>query len=85
MPVGTRAMDHGRALSSDTPGSWPTSTIGDQSAPWLAQIRDLGALESRGDQLLILADGDAWLNALREIGADPPASEGTDDRRCTHR
>ena len=45
--------------------------IADRSAPWLARIRDLGALEELGDQLLILAEGDAWLRAVREIGADP--------------
>jgi len=51
--------------------------IAEQSAPWLAQIRDLGALEALGDQLLVLADGDAWLSALRERAADPTASGGS--------
>jgi hypothetical protein len=51
--------------------------IGDQSAPWLAHIRDLGALEELGDQLLILADGGAWLSAVREIGGDPTTDDET--------
>ncbi|MGB5832333.1 MAG: transposase [Thiohalocapsa sp.] len=44
--------------------------IADRSAPWLARIRDLGALEELGDQLLILTDGDAWLRAVRAIVED---------------
>ena len=49
--------------------------IGDQSAPWLGRIRDLGVLEELGDQLLILADGDTWLRAVRAIGTDAAANE----------
>jgi hypothetical protein len=41
------------------------------------EIRDLGALEELGDQLLILADGDAWLRAVREMGGDSASGEGT--------
>ncbi len=51
--------------------------IADRSAPWLARIRDLGALEELGDQLLIFADGEGWLRAVREIGADSAAGEET--------
>ena len=49
--------------------------IAERSAPWLARIRDLGALEELGDQLLILADGEGWLRAVREIDADSAAGE----------
>ena len=44
--------------------------IADRSAPWLAHIRDLGALEELSDQLLILSEEDAWLRAVRDIGED---------------
>jgi hypothetical protein len=51
--------------------------IADRSAPWLARIRDLGAPEELGDQLLILADGDCWLRAVREMGGDPTTDDET--------
>ncbi len=51
--------------------------IADRSAPWLARIRDLGALEELGDQLLILADGEGWLRAVREVGGDSTTGEKT--------
>ena len=41
------------------------------------EIRDLGALEQLGDQLRILADGGAWLSAVREIGGDPTTDDET--------
>jgi len=51
--------------------------IADRSAPWLARIRDLGALEELGDQLLILADGEGWLRAVREIGGGSAIGDET--------
>ena len=33
---------------------------------WVREL-DLGALEALGDQLLFLAEGDAWLQAVRAI------------------
>jgi hypothetical protein len=36
---------------------------------WVREL-DLGALEALGDQLLILAEGEGWLRAVRAIGED---------------
>jgi hypothetical protein len=43
--------------------------IAEQSAPLLAKIADLQQLEDLGDQLLLTADGTAWLQALRAASA----------------
>lgn len=43
--------------------------IAEQSAPLLAQIVDLQQLEDLGDQLLLSANGAAWLEALRSASA----------------
>ncbi len=40
--------------------------IAEQSVPLLAKLVDLQQLEELGDQLLLSADGAAWLQALRE-------------------
>ena len=46
------------------------AAVADQTAPLLARISDLEQLEELGDQLLISADGDEWLQAVRSTCAD---------------
>lgn len=41
----------------------------EQTAPLLARITDLQQLEELGDHLLTSADGDDWLQAVRNICA----------------
>ncbi|WP_462322657.1 hypothetical protein [Halochromatium sp.] len=43
--------------------------IAEQSLSLLAKIADFQQLEDLGDQLLLTADGTAWLQVLREASA----------------
>ncbi len=45
------------------------ATTAEQTQPLLARISDLGQLEELGDQLLVCADGDEWMQTLRSAGA----------------
>lgn len=45
------------------------STVAQQTEPLLARIADLRTLEDLGDQLLISADGNAWLLAVHNSSA----------------
>lgn len=45
------------------------AAVADQTEPLLARITDLEQLEELGDQLLISADGDEWLQAVRNTCA----------------
>ncbi|NEV63254.1 Rpn family recombination-promoting nuclease/putative transposase [Thiorhodococcus minor] len=45
------------------------ATIAEQTRPLLARITDLQRLEELADQLLISADGDDWLQAVRSASA----------------